>query len=301
MKIIVSLIILGLALFSASADAQTRKRKKNSKTKTVKKIPKTISAGVVNGKTINLVMPAYPQSARATNVYGVVQVQILIDETGAVILAEAISGHLLLQGAAVRAASESKFSPMTISGEPVRVNGIIIYNFIPNQWNWLEIGYAINGYSSYYKLKNLCDLFPSDFSEEAKLLKQFYTRDSSETDFSEVEETENESNILESIIASIRVKLSDDEKSSWLFSVGLTLGKIRSHCCHNSEVKIYAKEIKILTLTKPVNANSDLVSTLENFVLLAENQELNTYNPYSGSKIYQLLIDAESKYPFWGR
>lgn len=133
MKIIVSLIILGFVLFSASADAQTRKLKKSAKTKTVKKTPKTISAGVVNGRAINLIRPEYPQSARTMNVYGLVNVQILIDETGTVISAIAVSGHPVLRAASVKAALESKFSPIILSGEPVRVNGIIIYHFIPNQ------------------------------------------------------------------------------------------------------------------------------------------------------------------------
>jgi hypothetical protein len=36
----------------------------------------------------------------------------------------------LLQAAAVAAARASKFTPTKLSGQPVKVNGVIIYNFV---------------------------------------------------------------------------------------------------------------------------------------------------------------------------
>lgn len=286
MKIIVSLIVLGLVLFSASADAQTRKRNKSEKPKTVKPIPKTISAGVVNGEATNLVRPEFPKIARMANVYGRVSVKVLIDETGTVISGEAISGHLLLRGAAVKAALESKFQPMTLSGNPVRMSGFIIYNFIPKQWNWLEIGYALVFNSYYYRIGDMLDLLPSEFSEESK----YFEKVKNEPDFEEI------------FISSIRAKLMNDEKSSWLFSAGLLIGKVKNICCRkNSEMQDLAQEIKVHLLSKPKNINSSLISALEEFILLAENPNLDTYSPTEGSKIYQLLINVESKFPFWGR
>ncbi len=53
-----------------------------------------------------------------------------IDEKGKVIAARAISGPLLLQSAAVSAARQAKFSPTTVSGEPVKIIGTISYTFI---------------------------------------------------------------------------------------------------------------------------------------------------------------------------
>jgi hypothetical protein len=41
-----------------------------------------------------------------------------------------VDGHPLLRAAAVKAARESKFTPTTLEGKPVMVNGIIIYNFV---------------------------------------------------------------------------------------------------------------------------------------------------------------------------
>jgi protein TonB len=89
-----------------------------------------ISGGVLNGKAVHLVTPPYPAIARSAHASGAVQVQVLIDENGNVISAHAVSGHPLLQAAAVSAARASKFTPTKLSGQPVKVNGVIIYNFV---------------------------------------------------------------------------------------------------------------------------------------------------------------------------
>ena len=89
-----------------------------------------ISGGVLNGRAVRLVTPPYPAIARSAHAAGAVQVQVLIDEDGNVISAHATSGHPLLQAAAVAAARSSKFTPTKLSGQPVKVNGVIIYNFV---------------------------------------------------------------------------------------------------------------------------------------------------------------------------
>jgi periplasmic protein TonB len=89
-----------------------------------------ISGGVLNGKALHLVQPAYPQIARQAHASGMVVVQVLIDENGNVVAAHAVSGHPLLQAVAVAAARASRFSPTKLSGQPVKVNGVIQYNFV---------------------------------------------------------------------------------------------------------------------------------------------------------------------------
>ena len=89
-----------------------------------------ISGGVLNGKAVRLVQPPYPAIARSAHAAGQVRVQITIDENGNVVSAAAVSGHPLLQGAAVSAARQSKFTPTKLSGMPVKVTGVIIYNFV---------------------------------------------------------------------------------------------------------------------------------------------------------------------------
>ena len=96
---------------------------------TPKPVPKTISGGVVNGKARNLVTPVYPAAAKAVRASGAVNVQVTIDEQGNVISASAVSGNPLLRAAAVSAARASKFTPTELSGQPVKVTGVIVYNF----------------------------------------------------------------------------------------------------------------------------------------------------------------------------
>jgi len=89
-----------------------------------------IQGGVLNGKAISLPSPEYPEIARQAKAAGAVTVQITIDETGHVVEARAVSGHPLLQAAAVAAARQSVFTPTKLSGEPVQVSGALVYNFV---------------------------------------------------------------------------------------------------------------------------------------------------------------------------
>jgi protein TonB len=89
-----------------------------------------ISGGVLNGKAISLPKPAYPPIARQAHASGTVVVQVVIDENGNVISASAVSGHPLLRAVAVAAARGARFSPTKLSGQPVKVTGVITYNFV---------------------------------------------------------------------------------------------------------------------------------------------------------------------------
>ncbi|HEY8184644.1 MAG TPA: energy transducer TonB [Pyrinomonadaceae bacterium] len=88
-----------------------------------------ISDGVLNGKATNLPLPAYPPIARAANATGKVRVEVTIDEAGNVTEAKAVSGHPLLQAAAVAAARNAKFNPTKVAGQPTKVQGVLIYTF----------------------------------------------------------------------------------------------------------------------------------------------------------------------------
>ncbi|MDQ3666848.1 MAG: cytochrome c oxidase assembly factor Coa1 family protein [Acidobacteriota bacterium] len=89
----------------------------------------TIKGGVLNGKAISLPKPAYPPIAKQTRASGTIVVQVLVDEKGNVVSARALSGHPLLQAASVVAARGAKFSPTKAKGKPVKVSGVIRYNF----------------------------------------------------------------------------------------------------------------------------------------------------------------------------
>ena len=89
-----------------------------------------ITEGVESGHAIELPKPEYPPIARAAHASGTVEVKVLVDLDGSVIAAAVISGHPLLQAAAVNAARQARFTPMTYKGEPVKIVGVIQYHFV---------------------------------------------------------------------------------------------------------------------------------------------------------------------------
>ncbi len=99
----------------------------NAESKPAERAP--ISAGVLNDKALSLPKPEYPPDAKAAGADGVVVVQVTIDEQGNVTEARAISGPPLLQQVSVNAALQAKFSPTLLQGEPVKVTGVLVYNF----------------------------------------------------------------------------------------------------------------------------------------------------------------------------
>lgn len=90
---------------------------------------KPISGGILNGRALSLPPPTYPDMARRARTMGTVEVEVVIDVTGKVISAKAVKGPGLLQGAAEQAAKQAKFTPTLLSGQPVKISGVITYNF----------------------------------------------------------------------------------------------------------------------------------------------------------------------------
>lgn len=92
-------------------------------------ILKPISGGVLNGTALTLPPPVYPEPAKRMRTQGVVAVEVVLDETGKVVSATATSGPTILREAAVQAALKARFSPTKLSGQPVKVSGVINYKF----------------------------------------------------------------------------------------------------------------------------------------------------------------------------
>lgn len=89
-----------------------------------------IMGGVLNGKAIRLPKPSYPKAARDAHISGPVEVRVVIDETGKVVWVQAVSGHAELRKSCEEAAWQTEFSPTKLSGQPVKVSGTILYNFV---------------------------------------------------------------------------------------------------------------------------------------------------------------------------
>lgn len=89
-----------------------------------------VSSQVLVSKIVNLPQPPYPMLAKQTRTQGAVNVQIVIDETGKVISAQAVNGSPMLVTAAVDAARRARFTPTILNNQPVKVQGVITYNFV---------------------------------------------------------------------------------------------------------------------------------------------------------------------------
>ncbi len=88
-----------------------------------------VSGGVLQGSALKKVQPPYPPIAKAARAQGAVQVQVTISEEGRVIDAQVVGGHPLLREAALQAARQWVFRPTELSGVPVKVQGVLTFNF----------------------------------------------------------------------------------------------------------------------------------------------------------------------------
>jgi len=75
------------------------------------------------------VNPTYPQMARTARVAGVVKVEVVLDEQGAVAEIRNINGPQMLRRAAEDAVKRWKFKPFLRDGQPVRASGFVNFNF----------------------------------------------------------------------------------------------------------------------------------------------------------------------------
>lgn len=281
---IICILVFSVGLIHGQSKSKTRKvaPKQTKKSAVVIKKTRTISLGVMNGKAIDLKKPEYPKAASAVNAYGQVTVNVLIGETGGVIWAKAQKGHPLLRTAAETAALQSTFWPTSLSGVPVRVNGIIVYNFISRPWNWLEIGYTLGGGNSYYSIKSLRSQLPAGYANESSLLAQ---------------QAE-----VSTIIAIIRSKLYDEDRAKWLFEVGPILSKLKAVGGRDdAELKAIGLEISNLYLSAPPNVSPILSRQLQKLSYLIDHPDERKYDPLRGSSLYQLLLEMEEQFPFIGR
>ena len=92
-------------------------------------VPERKQEGIIRRNAIELITPPYPPLARTAHIQGQVMVEVLIDEQGMVFSAEAVSGPQLLRPAAVGAAKGSRFKQTLLDGVPVKVAGLLTYNF----------------------------------------------------------------------------------------------------------------------------------------------------------------------------
>lgn len=89
-----------------------------------------MESGIINGKAISKPQPAYPAEAKHKSAQGTIKVRMLVGETGTVLAACGEGGEPSLERASEFAAYSARFTPTLVNGKPVKVKGVITYNFV---------------------------------------------------------------------------------------------------------------------------------------------------------------------------
>jgi TonB family protein len=90
---------------------------------------RVLEGGLLDKRTLDKPLPAYPEAAKASGIEGDVVVRVTIDETGRVIEAIATDGPMPLHEAAEQAAMRASFPLTKLNDQPVRVWGYLTYSF----------------------------------------------------------------------------------------------------------------------------------------------------------------------------
>jgi protein TonB len=83
--------------------------------------PVRVSSELQAAKIIKKVVPQYPVLARQARISGTVKLMGIIAKDGTVQKLQVISGHPLLQKAALDAVSQWRYQPTILNGQPVEV------------------------------------------------------------------------------------------------------------------------------------------------------------------------------------
>ena len=275
-------------------------------------VPKTVSGGVLNSKARNLVKPAYPPAAKAVNAEGAVNVQVTIDEEGNVVSAQAVSGHPLLRVAAQQAALESKFSPTMLSGQPVKVTGVIVYNFVADVApGWFKVGYDLSALERgstlvYMNLNALSKSLQPDWTAEKQQIdrlaeiKQSEQANNPPVVLSEKKVSENteksengttvkkmvtqravttnnpasseQTAIAQSLIAAMQGRLGSDETNLWQFNLGVNLSKALSQGRDFNERQNTLASIRQQIQYPPAKISAEALGDVQKIVSILEKQ-----------------------------
>jgi len=268
--------------------------------------PRTISGGVVNGKATSLPKPPYPAAAHAVKASGAVNVQVTIDENGNVVSASAVSGHPLLRQAAEQAALQSTFKPTLLSGQPVRVTGVIVYNFVAAEepeevpvWGLgMFLSFLQNADSTLIKevddkkeldgiLAELASEIPAELAAE-KLLFDKLAKSTGETRRA----------VAGELLGAVKKHLNGEEK--WQLEIGEHLGAAfvelikhgkngggGSAAINESALKANLQKIRDSLFAEPPDASPELIKKFKSVADFADAPELSS--PETLAKLFQTL------------
>ena len=283
LRLSTAVVCVIVGLFVATVAGQDQPGMKKAET------PKRISGGVLNGKATYLPKPNYPPAARAVGAGGPVTVEVLIDEQGYVATATAVSGHPLLREAAVEAAHSARFKPTTLDGIPVRISGVITYNFVPSV-SPMSIGYEL-GFAERAGFFGqspdvLAFQLPAGWESEKKVLTTLTYQPGAvkKADGSQQEDASfgarvdlNAENMRRMLTAeslaevrrlqgNIEGRLRAEEKRLWAFRLGRALGAFVAEIKDAGRYNLNLAELEALAASAPSMASEPDAARLKAFV-----------------------------------
>src|SRR2546425_2465156 len=95
--------------------------------------PLKVGGNVQAARIVNRVQPVYPPLARQTRISGTVRLHAIIGQDGTIQSLEVLSGHPLLQQAALDAVRQWRYQPTLLNGDPVEVDTTIDVIFALNE------------------------------------------------------------------------------------------------------------------------------------------------------------------------
>lgn len=220
---------------------------------------KLISGGVLNGKATSLPKPAYPAAAKAVRAGGAVTIQIVIDEEGNVVSATSVSGHPLLRSASEKAALSARFSPTKLSGIPVGVTGLLVYNFVASV-EWLSIGKRLSSNETLDFNSASLDL-PPNFAPEKQRIEKM-AEDKSTSD-------------IEGVISLIEIKLNAEQLNLWEFQIGTTIGRILAEQKNSNSTRTNLLKIRQLVDFSPTSVSSERLEKMKELSNFSNSSKLS--------------------------
>lgn len=255
-------------------------------------LPKTISGGVVNGKAASLVKPEYPATAKAEKVSGTVTVNVTIDEQGNVISAKAVSGHVLLREVSEKAALSSKFTPTKLQGQPVKVTGVIIYNFQPQQSSVInnEEKLKFMGLGAFLLIARIIPMTEWEALPKEKLVNEIGISENLKeillplTTITKSTTKEEQIRILDQVVEKLEKSLSNDDV--WQYNFGKEFGLMMLEISNSNQGSIQTLDgllinprlvkMKEMLLTAPADIPQDILEKFKQITQMADVQNLNS-------------------------
>lgn len=196
-------MIASVTFFSATLIGQTS-------------VPQTrIRVPDINARAINLVKPAFPETAVAADGAGLTLL-VVVDENGDVVSAQcSIECHPMLKDAAELAAATSKFRPLIDrEGRAVRYEGFLHYAFVIDRVDWFRFGTSFESVRQFdnISLGPAAQLLAARFADEKARLVALDEKGT---------ELETRWKVMREVEGSLKEKLKGGDL--WRFEIGMAL------------------------------------------------------------------------------